>query len=158
MQGLDRVCLAIIAVGAMCNGIAACAESEQTSAVIMADLAPTQSKPETSGVEPESVDEQLIFAKEDLASRLGDDAGEIELVSVRHVQWRSGAIGCPAHGMAHTMAITGPSSGSMPRRQARCMPSGSISVMQISGARSSANSILITTIRVFAGRSRSTAK
>ena len=105
MQGSDRVCLAIIAVGAICSGIAACAESEQASAVITADLAPTQSKPETSEGEPESVDEQLIFAKEELASRLGDDAGKIELVSVRHVQWRSGAIGCPAHGMAYTMAI-----------------------------------------------------
>ncbi len=61
MQGSDRVCLAIIAVGAMCNGLAACAESEQAAAVITADLAPTQSKPETSGGEPESVDEQFLL-------------------------------------------------------------------------------------------------
>lgn len=51
-------------------------------------------------------DEQVAHAVESLAKRLGATADEIEINSVRAVQWRSGAAGCPKPGMNYTMTIT----------------------------------------------------
>ncbi len=100
--------LALLALGAMYGGVAACAEREQTAAsgtVESVDLGVTEPVPETKSGEPRNVDEQLLIAKEDLASRFGIDAGEIEVKTVRHVHWRSGATGCPSPGMSYTMAV-----------------------------------------------------
>jgi len=52
-----------------------------------------------------SIDQQLSFAKQDLADRLKTESTEIEVESVRTVHWRSGAAGCPEPGMSYTMAI-----------------------------------------------------
>ena len=98
----NRNCLTLFAIAAMYNSIAACAESEQVSPVETTAMR-SESKPDSG--KSANVDEQLLAAKEDLARRLGDDAGEITVETVRHVNWRSGAIGCPAPEMAYTMAI-----------------------------------------------------
>jgi len=48
---------------------------------------------------------QVSKAKEDLATRLSVDTSAITEESVRLVQWRSGAKGCPNPEMSYTMAI-----------------------------------------------------
>jgi hypothetical protein len=45
------------------------------------------------------------FAVDDLARRLGVDAGAIEVVSVEEVTWPDGSLGCPRKGMVYTQAI-----------------------------------------------------
>lgn len=52
-----------------------------------------------------SIDQQLSFARQELAERLKIEPGEIQVESVRTVHWRSGAAGCPEPGMSYTMAI-----------------------------------------------------
>lgn len=54
---------------------------------------------------PLDIDRQVAFAKQELAVRLGIDTADIEVTTVRTVQWRSGAAGCPQPGMNYTMAI-----------------------------------------------------
>ena len=71
--------------------------------------------PDTSGdkasatrpSEPQAmdIDEQMTFAKTDLAERLQVDVGDVQVLAARVVQWRSGAMGCPKPGMNYTMAI-----------------------------------------------------
>lgn len=51
------------------------------------------------------IDHQLSLAKQDLAARLKIEVSDIEVETVRNVQWRSGAAGCPQPGMSYTMAI-----------------------------------------------------
>jgi hypothetical protein len=43
---------------------------------------------------------------EDLASRLGVDAGEIEVLSVEETVWRSSALGCEQPGQMYLQVIT----------------------------------------------------
>ena len=50
--------------------------------------------------------EQVMRAKQDLATRLDVDVATIGEESVRVVHWRSGAKGCPDPEMSYTMAIT----------------------------------------------------
>lgn len=89
----------------MYNSITACTDGEQAAASKTADLLISQSESASDRNKSASIDEQLMAAKKDLVGRLGDDAGEITVEAVRHVNWRSGAIGCPAPEMAYTMAI-----------------------------------------------------
>ncbi len=87
---------------------AACAQSErvQTSdTVLLADVTVTKPGVEASGRAQKTADEQFQFAKEDLARRLTVDADDIELKTVRHIHWRSGAVGCPKPGMSYSMSI-----------------------------------------------------
>ena len=51
------------------------------------------------------VDKQASMARQDLAQRLGIDQDQIDVETVRHVQWRSGATGCPEPGKSYSMAI-----------------------------------------------------
>ncbi len=44
-------------------------------------------------------------AVDDLATTLGVDAGEVEVVSVEEVTWRDGSRGCAEPGMSYTQAL-----------------------------------------------------
>ena len=98
----NRNCLTLFAIAAMYNSIAACAESEQISP---GETTAIRSESKSDSGKSANVDEQLLAAKEDLARRLGADAGAIPVAIGRQGNWRSGAIGCPAPEMAYTMAI-----------------------------------------------------
>ena len=47
----------------------------------------------------------VVRAVDDLASSLGIDAGEVEVVSVEEVTWRDGSRGCAEPGMSYTQAL-----------------------------------------------------
>jgi hypothetical protein len=44
-------------------------------------------------------------ARQDLAKRRGVEAGSIDVLEANHVNWRSGAIGCPEPGVYYTQAL-----------------------------------------------------
>lgn len=50
-------------------------------------------------------EEFVNLAKEDLAKRLGIDAGQIEVVEARAVEWRDTSLGCPQPGMAYAQVL-----------------------------------------------------
>ena len=55
---------------------------------------------------PGSTENQLVvYAKEDLAKRLGIPIDEIELITMESVTWRDGSLGCPKPGMQYTQAL-----------------------------------------------------
>ena len=86
------------------------------SLVACKEQAPDPARPEVAAGEPAGtaasdaaqnigIDHQLSLAKQDLAARLKIEASDIEVETVRNVQWRSGAAGCPQPDMSYTMAI-----------------------------------------------------
>jgi hypothetical protein len=52
-----------------------------------------------------SLSEQIQFAENELAQRLGIAPESITLSEARQVSWRSGAQGCPEPGMNYTQAL-----------------------------------------------------
>ena len=51
---------------------------------------------------PGSTENQLVnFAKEDLANHLGIPVEQIELITMEHVTWPDGSLGCPEPGVEH---------------------------------------------------------
>ncbi len=54
---------------------------------------------------PMNLNGQIAFAKKKLAQRLGIEPGSVKLAGAEAVTWRSGALGCPAPGMAYTEAL-----------------------------------------------------
>ena len=54
---------------------------------------------------PMSLSEQIQFAENGLAQRLGIAPESITLSEARRVNWRSGALGCPQPGMNYTQAL-----------------------------------------------------
>ena len=53
-----------------------------------------------------SFDDQVSFAKSDLASRANVDVNDIIVISAKEVQWSNGALGCPKEDASYTMAVT----------------------------------------------------
>jgi hypothetical protein len=53
-----------------------------------------------------AVDQLSELAREDLASELGIDADDIELVEVEAVEWANSSLGCPQEGMMYLQVIT----------------------------------------------------
>ena len=51
------------------------------------------------------IQEQIEKAKADLASIVGLDAAQIDLVEYQSVTWRDGSLGCPRPGMAYTQML-----------------------------------------------------
>lgn len=87
-----------------CNGESPATTTDEEPAAVAPE---TQQKPAAEDtMDTMTSDEQVAHAIERLAKRLGAAADEIEVDSVRAVQWRSGAAGCPKPGMNYTMAIT----------------------------------------------------
>ena len=57
---------------------------------------------------PTSEQEQLPIvapAKADLATRLGVEPDELEVISAEQVTWPDGSLGCPEPGMSYTQAL-----------------------------------------------------
>jgi len=52
-----------------------------------------------------SLSEQIQFAENELAQRLGIVPESITLSEASQVNWRSGALGCPKPGMSYTQAL-----------------------------------------------------
>ena len=52
-----------------------------------------------------NLNEQVAFARNDLAKRLDVKVESVLLLNARTVTWRSGALGCPKPGMAYTDAL-----------------------------------------------------
>ena len=92
MVSSTKTFLALLVLGAIYSSFAAAGEK----AVVT---------PVNESSQQNSVDQQLLNAKEDLAQRLVVDVGDIEVATVRQVHWRSGAAGCPAPGISYTMAL-----------------------------------------------------
>ena len=95
-----------IAVG-LCISLAACQGTVEKQA---SDVSHTQ---ESSVITHENqaaggsmnLNQQLSFAKKDLADRLGIDQESITIKAARQVTWNSGALGCPKPGMSYTQAL-----------------------------------------------------
>jgi len=69
--------------------------------------APPSTEDETTTM-PISKQEQLPIvapAKADLATRLGIQADELEVISAEEVIWPDGSLGCPEPGMSYTQAL-----------------------------------------------------
>jgi hypothetical protein len=97
--------LFFLAGGIFC--LAACVSDDETATR-------EQSSPGKSlanDVPPESagnaltLQQQVEFARSDLAQTRGIDPGSIGVAEARHVTWRSGAIGCPKPDMFYTQAL-----------------------------------------------------
>ena len=69
----------------------ACAEDAQTQ--------------DNTRSKPMHIDDQVAEAKQDLAERLNVASSSIKEHTVRIVQWKSGARGCPDPNMSYTMVI-----------------------------------------------------
>ena len=96
---------------AVCAGfivaLTACHESgKQVSPELPAaeEIQIVQPGNETSTV-PISLSEQIQFAENELAQRLGIEPESITLSEASQVNWRSGALGCPKPGMSYTQAL-----------------------------------------------------
>jgi hypothetical protein len=83
----------LLAIGFMCCSVSACAQEEQ----------PAQQRKANDAMH---IDEQIAWVYKDLAARLNVDASDISEETVRVVNWRSGAAGCPNPDMSYTMVIT----------------------------------------------------
>lgn len=92
--------------------VSACAPSSESSPEAAGNGADSQPKRETAA-EPGARDaaklmqlqEQLAFARHDLAQRLKAPLDSVEISSARPVTWRSGALGCPRPDRAYTQAL-----------------------------------------------------
>ena len=67
--------------------------------------APAAAQGKEASVKSMNLGDQIKFAKEDLAQRLGIEPGSIRLYGARRVNWRSGALGCPQPGLNYTQAL-----------------------------------------------------
>lgn len=52
-----------------------------------------------------TLDQQIVFARQELADRLGVSLDSITISGARNVNWSSGALGCPKPGMSYTEAL-----------------------------------------------------
>ena len=108
MNPPNKLCISLAAFaaiysgGALCtNGRLAATDNANQSSVVASNRPISDS----NDGQPMDVDRQLSIAKDDLIQRIGVDEDAIEVESVRHVHWGSGAAGCPAPDMNYTMAI-----------------------------------------------------
>ena len=96
--------LAVLAVT-----LAACGSGLDSPAVDeTATSAATPTTENETTTMPNSEQEQLPIvapAKSDLATRLGVDPDELEVVSAETVTWPDGSLGCPEPGMSYTQAL-----------------------------------------------------
>jgi hypothetical protein len=95
------VCIGFVIGLTACNGTE---EPVSPGLSLAEDAQAVTLEKKTSGA-PMSLNEQIKFAKEELAKRLGIDPETITLTGARQVNWRSGALGCPDQGMNYTQAL-----------------------------------------------------
>lgn len=83
--------------------VTSCADQGDNGAAVE----PTQTPSVTTPSEDDSVDpnDPEVTAIADLASHLGVDNDEIEVITHENVTWRDGSIGCPEPGEMYTQAL-----------------------------------------------------
>jgi hypothetical protein len=86
---------------AACNGNA----SPQDMKAMEKTPVEAQSAAQAEAQSKMSAKDQIDFAIEDLAARLGISQDAIKVPSATMVTWRSGALGCPEPGMSYTQAL-----------------------------------------------------
>ena len=92
--GLGAVALGLLLTG--CGDDPATAPTEETAV----------DEPTTSAAPVPGADAPDVRASvDDLASRLGVDAGDVTVVAVQEVTWRDGSRGCAKKGMLYTQAL-----------------------------------------------------
>ena len=96
---------------AVCAGfIVALTACHETGKQVSPELSLTEETPAVTprkeiSAAPMSLSEQIQFAENELAQRLGIAPESITLSEARQVSWRSGAQGCPEPGMNYTQAL-----------------------------------------------------
>ena len=98
--GLGLLVVTLAACGAGTDG-------SVVGATSMPSTTPPSTEDETTTM-PISKQEQLPIvapAKVDLATRLGVEPDELEVVSAEEVTWPDGSLGCPEPGMSYTQAL-----------------------------------------------------
>ena len=69
------------------------------------DIKPAESSTPIDRMKKMGREEQVLFARTDLASRLNIGIDEVQLSGMTSVMWRSGAMGCPQEGKQYTDAL-----------------------------------------------------
>lgn len=89
---------------AACALLVACGAPDRSpsSEETAVDPSPSSTPPSASPSTPTGAVGQAV---DDLATTLGVDAGEVEVVSVEEVTWRDGSRGCAEPGMSYTQAL-----------------------------------------------------
>lgn len=87
--------------------IAACATGDPTipSTTTPSTTVPSSSPSTTARPVPPAVDPVADLAADDLATRLGIPADDIEMIRTTKVTWPNGALGCPQPGGFYTQAL-----------------------------------------------------
>src|SRR5699024_9726865 len=108
------VFLAVLMIAAVACGCGTASDSDDPEAN-MSDSAsgsaspdpaspdPTSTDPASSGAEPDNPSVQR--AVDDLASKRGVSADDVEVVRVEDVTWRDGSLGCAEPGKMYTQAL-----------------------------------------------------
>ncbi|MDH3645712.1 MAG: hypothetical protein OER80_02970 [Gammaproteobacteria bacterium] len=106
MNQPSKLRLSLATLAAVYSGVVSCADQQSTEKHSTEPLPKrVDSQPMPEAQQPMNTDSQVSTARQDLAQRLGVEVDTIEIDSVRHVNWRSGATGCPKPGMSYTMSI-----------------------------------------------------
>ena len=92
---LQAACAVLVGFLVACGAPDRSPSSEETAV----DPSPSSS-PSGGDARPD-----VVPAVDDLATTLGVDAGEVEVVSVEEVTWRDGSRGCAEPGMSYTQAL-----------------------------------------------------
>ena len=99
---LNASILAFMAIGvAACNGT-------QTQVIAEPEQLKGEAIPVSNLKKPVvkvNLNEQVEYARIDLAKRLGVELDAVVLANARAVTWRSAALGCPKPGLAYTDAL-----------------------------------------------------
>ena len=103
MSGV-RTRLALIVAAASCGlSLAGC--SDETPPDRPEETAVEETPTGSTGPAPGSGSPAVLASVEDLATSLGVDPAEVEVVAVEEVTWRDGSRGCAQPGMAYTQAL-----------------------------------------------------
>src|SRR5688572_15903148 len=92
-----------LAAGACSLVLAGCGDGTSPAATEEPTMDETSSAPTPDPTTPTS---PVARSVDDLASSLGVDPGEVEVVAVEEVTWRDGSRGCAQPGMSYTQALT----------------------------------------------------
>jgi hypothetical protein len=96
MTATTRPVRAWLAVAACCLSVAGCSGGSPSDPRPTSGEAPTSAAPDGDATR---------LAVDDLASSLGVDASEVEVVAAEDVTWRDGSRGCAQPGEMYTQAL-----------------------------------------------------
>lgn len=87
----------------MMTSVACSSGQDEAVAIEKGKSIPNQEK--ASAINKMNLKQQIDFSRQDLATRLGMGIEAIKISGATHVNWRSGALGCPKPGMSYTEAL-----------------------------------------------------